>query len=47
MKSSDLDSYCQDWHGGSYVELLAKAVLLNKVSIVDGRIMVKAFKDDE
>jgi hypothetical protein len=47
MKSDKLDDYLNWWSGGSYVELLAKAVLLDKVSIVDGRITVKAFKEDE
>ena len=46
MKSDDLMEI-MPWFDGGYVELLAKAILLNKVSIVDGRIMVKAFKDDE
>ena len=46
MKSDDLMEI-MPWFDGDYVELLAKAILLNKVSIVDGRIMVKAFKDDE
>ena len=31
----------------SWIELLAKAVLLNKVSIKDGKITVKAFTEDE
>jgi hypothetical protein len=31
----------------TWTELLAKAVLLNKVSIKDGKITVKAFTEDE
>lgn len=47
MKARELEEYCEYW-SGSYVELLAKAVLLNKVTITqDGHIQVKAFKDDE
>jgi hypothetical protein len=30
-----------------WVNLLAKAVMLNKVSIKDGKITVKAFTEDE
>jgi hypothetical protein len=46
MKSDDLDD-AMAWFDGGYVDLLAKAVLLNKVTIIDGRVMVKAFKEDE
>lgn len=46
MKSDDLTEVAS-WFDGSYVDLLAKAILLNKVTIIDGRIMVKAFKEDE
>ena len=35
------------WSGASWIDVLAKAVLLNKVSIKDGRIMVKPFTEDE
>lgn len=35
------------WSEASWVDVLAKAVLLNKVSIKDGRIMVKPFTEDE
>ena len=46
MKSDDLDD-AMAWFDRGYVQLLAKAILLNKVSIIDGRIMVKAFKENE
>ena len=35
------------WSEASWVDVLAKAVLLNKVSIKDGRITVKPFTEDE
>ena len=35
------------WSGADYMQILAKAILLNKVIIVDGRIKVEAFKDNE
>lgn len=35
------------WSEASWIDVLAKAVLLNKVSIKDGRIMVKPFTEDE
>lgn len=31
----------------SWIDVLAKAVLLNKVSIKDGKITVRAFTEDE
>jgi len=46
MKSDKLEEIVH-WGELSYLSVLAKAVLLDKVSIIDGRIMVKAFKDDE
>jgi hypothetical protein len=35
------------WTGSTWVDVLAKAILLNKVSIKDGRIMVKPFTENE
>lgn len=35
------------WTGNTWVDVLAKAILLNKVSIKDGRIMVKPFTENE
>lgn len=35
------------WGDADYMQILAKAILLNKVTIVDGRIKVEAFKDNE
>lgn len=35
------------WTENTWVDVLAKAILLNKVSIKDGRIMVKPFTENE
>ena len=35
------------WSEATWIDFLAKAVLLNKVSIKDGRIIVKPFTEDE
>ena len=36
-----------NWGSHGWIDILAKAVLLNKVSIKDGKITVKAFTEDE
>jgi hypothetical protein len=36
-----------DWGNHGWIDILAKAVLLNKVSIKDGKITVRAFTEDE
>ena len=47
MRINELHSYLEGW-SGEYINLLAKAILLNKVTITqDGHIQVKAFKDGE
>jgi hypothetical protein len=35
------------WGNLDYIALLCKAIMLDKVSIKDGRIMVKAFTEEE
>jgi hypothetical protein len=35
------------WNELGWIDILAKAVLLNKVSIKDGKITVRAFTEDE
>jgi hypothetical protein len=37
----------QNWGSYGWIDILAKAVLLNKVSIKDGKITVRAFTEDE
>jgi hypothetical protein len=47
MKVDDLEKFI-DWSDITYIEVLAKAVLLDKVSITsNGQIKVKAFNEDE
>jgi hypothetical protein len=36
----------QNW-GSGWIDVLSKAILLDKVSIKDGKIIVKAFTEDE
>ena len=47
MKAEELEDFT--WHSSidSYLNILAKAILLDKVSIGNNPIKVKAFKEDE
>jgi hypothetical protein len=46
MNINQLDEAIR-WAEVGPVDILAKAILLNKVTIKDGRIRVEAFKEDE
>jgi hypothetical protein len=46
MKPNELEDAVM-WTNMDYFGILCKAILLNKVSIVDGRILVKALKEYE
>lgn len=46
MNIEQLDDEAR-WTENTWVDVLAKAILLNKVSIKDGRIMVKPFTENE
>lgn len=47
MKIDQLEDAIRWNNTAHWIELLAKAVLLDKVSIKDGKITVKAFTEDE
>ena len=46
MKLNDFEN-ATAWGSLDYIALLCKAIMLDKVSIKDGQIIVKAFTEEE